>query len=53
MSDFEYVYNRKENIARLKAQLEMMLWDLEDLNNDIQQVQKRIKLLEEKEGKGE
>jgi hypothetical protein len=45
----EYVYNRNERILRMKATLEVKLWDLEDLQREIENLQYRIKQLEEKE----
>ena len=48
MSD-NFVYNRAERILRMKDLLETKLWDLEDLNKEIQDLQFRIKQLEEKE----
>lgn len=45
----EYVYNRIERIARMKATLEVKLWDFEDLTREIENLRYRIKQLEEKE----
>jgi len=49
MSLKNYVYNRVENIANLKSTLEVKVWDLEDLEKEIETIKNRIKFLEEKE----
>lgn len=49
----DYVYNRAERIARMESTLQVKLWDMEDLQREIQNLQYRIKQLKEKERVGE